>query len=266
MDRAETLFRYLLARMPCQVFCDIGSRDAETALQMSPLAPQASFVCFEADRDNYQAILGNSRIDWGCFRVEHLAVTNRSGTVAFNVYRKPDDARNRGLGSLKMRRELDPVRVDEVTGITLDGYLGLLCPDARDLVLWIDVEGAALEVFQGATRSLARTNMVFVELEETDIYHEAHLRREVAGLLTAQGFRELLYRPYKGGAFGDALFVSRAVYDRFDLGPVVRRFNLRFPLAAALQQSKQAAFRVLSGVPGFLKVWRRVKPSGGPVR
>lgn len=262
VDRANELFRYLLARVPCSVFCDIGSRDAGTALEMSDLAPRARFICFEAERDNYEAILKNPSIDAERFRIEHLAVTDRNGPVRFNVYRNPHDPQNRGLGSLKVRHELDPVSVEDVQGVTLDDYLGSRYPGNGDLVLWIDVEGAALQVLQGAVQSLARTNLVFVEVEEAEIFEETHARREVIEFLDDNGFREVLYRPYKGNTFGDALFVSKSVYDRLGLGRAIGWFALRFPLLAGWQGSKQIAFKWLSRVPFFLRGWRLIKPDG----
>jgi hypothetical protein len=156
--------------------------------------------------------------------------------------------------------------VEQVRGITLDEYLHATCPDARDLVLWIDVEGAALEVLQGAVQSLSRTNLVFVEVEESHVYEGTHLRREVVSFLDAQGFRELLYRPHRGNAVGDALFVSRSAYDRLDLGSAIRRFGLRFPFLAGWLKLKQISFRILSRVPFFLRLWRWVKPADQAAR
>jgi FkbM family methyltransferase len=228
------------------------------------LVPQARFICFEANRDNYEAILRDPLVDRKRFRVEYLAVTDRNGPVRFNVYRSPDDPENRGLSSLKIRRQLEPARVDVVPGVTLDSYITSTCPDERDLVLWIDVEGAALDVLQGAMQSLSRTNLVFVEVEEAEIYYEeSHSRREVSELLGAQGFRELLYRPYKGIMFGDALFVSNSLYDRMGLGRAVLWFALWFPFAAGWQASKQMAFRQLSRLPMLLRLWRLIKRGPG---
>lgn len=260
MDRAEYLLFQLFREVPCHLFLDVGSRDGESALRASRVIPDARFICFEARRANYERMRADPRIDREGFEVEHLALSDTDGVVRFNVYENPEAPRNTGLGSLRRRRDLDPVEVEKVRAVTLDRYLSDSSADVRDLVLWIDVEGAALDVLRGAARSLASTNVIYVEVEVEEIFEDTDTRADVVRYLGEHGFRELLFRPHGSGAVGDSIFVSEEVYRKHDIASRLRWWNARYRVAAPYHRAKGLIFDALSRVPGFLDVWRRIKP------
>ena len=77
--------------------------------------------------------------------------------------------------------------------------LDALVPDIEIDLLKVDVEGAELKVYQGASQTLQRTRRVVME------YHSADLFRECQSLLETSGFR--LIRSTPGPNLGMAYFV-----------------------------------------------------------
>jgi hypothetical protein len=73
----------------------------------------------------------------------------------------------------------------EVETTTLDNEVVAECID----LIWMDVQGAELEVLQGAAKILKRTKMVSIEFHEGQ-YSGASSAKDVRDLLLPYGFTE----------------------------------------------------------------------------
>ena len=111
--------------------------------------------------------------------VHSAAVGDKDGVVTFHRMVGPegDQDRFRALGSTRSR--VRPVRIggpvqpdlpvtaERVPMVRLDSIL----TDAGDSVaLWIDTEGGAFEVLEGAASCLARTTLIHVEVETIEFW------------------------------------------------------------------------------------------------
>jgi FkbM family methyltransferase len=118
------------------------------------------------------------------------AVSNCVGISRFNISTS-DDGSMMNSSSL---REITPHLFPEikfypieVETTTLDNEVVAECID----LIWMDVQGAELEVLQGATESLKRTKMVSIEFHESQ-YCGASSAKDVRDLLLPYGFTEIV--------------------------------------------------------------------------
>jgi FkbM family methyltransferase len=175
------------------IICDIGSRDAREGIALMQQLNGQQLHVFEANphaaeicRQNLVA-LGNAA------QFNGVAVSDTAGQLKFypvNVGRS--DNKDIGFSSLfpinpdytKRRGSIvqDEVLVD---AITLDNYFqDKPHPD----ILWIDVEGAELQVLRGATRVLPSVKLIHVEVSFRPMQVGKPLFWELARYLKSQGF------------------------------------------------------------------------------
>lgn len=180
------------------VICDIGSRDAREGIALMQLLngkhlhvfepnPNAAAVC----RQNLLRFAGG-RPD--IFSLNEAAVADTVGELKFypvNVTLSTN--KDVGFSSLfqvnpAYTKRRGSIVQDEVIvkALTLDQYfLGKDYPD----VLWIDVEGAELKVFQGANRVLESVKLIHVEVSFRPMHVGKPLFWEVSEYLSRRGFR-----------------------------------------------------------------------------
>jgi FkbM family methyltransferase len=190
------LARSLVGDRP--VICDIGSRDAlEGIALMRQLDgkqlhvfepnPSAARICRQNLSDFTNGDL--SEVAW----FNEMAVTDRVGQLKFYpVNVSLSDNKDIGFSSLfqinpEYTRRRGRIVQDEVTvnATTLDDYfIGKQNPD----ILWIDVEGAELQVFRGATRVLAAVKLIHVEVSFRPMQLGKPLFWELSRYLKEQGF------------------------------------------------------------------------------
>jgi len=128
----------------------------------------------------------HSNVDW-----IQKAVSNHVGLSRFNISTS-DDGSMINSSSL---REIDPKSKQwwpelkfypiEVETTTLDNEIVAECID----LIWMDVQGAELDVLQGATEILKRTKMVSIEFHEGQ-YSGAASAKDIRDLLLPFGFTE----------------------------------------------------------------------------
>jgi len=190
------LARSLIGDRP--VICDVGSRDAlEGIALMRQLNgkqlhvfepnPNAARIC----RQNLSDFANGDLSEVPSFN--EMAVTDSVGQVKFYpVNVGLSDNKDIGFSSLfqinpDYTKRRGRIVQDEVTvnATTLDDYfIGKQNPD----ILWIDVEGAELQVFRGATRVLATVKVIHVEVSFRPMQLGKPLFWELSRYLKDQGF------------------------------------------------------------------------------
>ena len=151
------------------VICDIGSRDAlegihlfhelgGKCLHVFEPNPAAAAIC----RMNLERVPGDVHFN-------ELAVSDGSGKLPFYPV-NPDLSDNKDIGFSSLfpvnpdyMRRRGHISQDEVivTATTLDEYF---TDKQQPDLLWIDVEGAELKVFSGATNVLRNVAVIYVEV------------------------------------------------------------------------------------------------------
>ena len=188
------LARQLAPKNP--IICDIGSRDAlegmallreldGSHLHVFEANPQAAAIC----RENLTKL---GRPDITTFN--EVAVTDKAGALTFYpVNVNLSENKDIGFSSLlpinpdytKRRGKIVQDEV-QVQATTLDAYFaGKQSPD----ILWVDVEGAELQVFRGAARVLQTVKVIHVEVSFRPMQVGKPLFGEIERHLREQGFR-----------------------------------------------------------------------------
>lgn len=190
------LAQKVLRRPP--IICDIGSRDAQEGIfLMQRLAGKALHVfepnpsAAESCRENLAKFAGDDPGNVAVFN--QIAVTDAVGERAF--YPVNTDLSENKDGGFSSLLRINPdytkrrgrIVQDEliVNATTLDDYFKDKEPP--DL-LWIDVEGAELQVLRGAASVLRGVTLLHIEVSFRPMQIEKPLFWEISSHLKDQGF------------------------------------------------------------------------------
>ncbi len=201
--------RKVLPQRP--VICDIGSRDAIEGIYLLRQLGGRSLHVFEPNpraaelcRRNLAQAMRRS------VEFNEVAVSDRRGEMKFYAV-DPVLSANKDIGFSSLfrinpeytRRRGSVVHEElVVSGTTLDDYfIGKEQPD----LLWVDVEGAELQVFRGASRVLGGVSLIHTEVSFRpmqiskplfwDIHeHLTHCGFLFYGFMEISAFRSFLYR------------------------------------------------------------------------
>jgi len=209
------LFAKLLPALRIDVVCDVGSLNGADALRFRRAVPLADIVAFEANPENYHAMLATPALQRAAIVTLPYAAAEHDGEAEFFIVpvTNPENLARRGMSSLYQRPE--PERRGEVMRVStrrLDGILAARITNATHIALWIDAEGAAYEVLQGAAGVLDRVSLIHVEVETAPcIGATQKLHVDVATLLAGLGFIELATDSRTDCLQFNALFVRRGL-------------------------------------------------------
>jgi len=181
------------------IICDIGSRDALEGLALLSELNGKQLHVFEANPSAAvicRANIASYSAKSGCDRVafNEVAVTDQIGELQFYpVNVSLSENKDIGFSSLlpinpDYTKRRGKIVQDEVTvqATTLDAYFeGKENPD----ILWVDVEGAELNAFRGATRVLRSVKLIHVEVGFRPMQVGKPLFGEIETFLNAQGLR-----------------------------------------------------------------------------
>ena len=215
------LFVRLLRILRVDVVCDVGSMNGADALRFRAAVPSATIYAFEAHPENHQLMRNDPELQRKGIAALPLAVTDYDGEADFFVttpgYSSGDAWR--GMSSLH-RRFARPhmLTVTRVRATRLDTFLADKVPPDAHLALWIDVEGKAYEVIDGAASMMHKVRLLHVEVETTRcIGDDQKCYPQVKAMLCSAGFSEL-------ATDGPADRIQfNAVFVRSDLTTATRR-------------------------------------------
>ena len=205
------LFTTLLSRLQISAVCDVGSMNGADALAFRAAVPRSSVYALEPNPQNFRRMAADPVLRERNIRVEPLAATNYDGQSDFFVveadYSRPDFSW--GMSSLYPRSDA-PTSVVKVRTTRLDTYLAdKRTPQAR-FALWIDTEGKAYEVIEGAAGVIDQIYLLHVEVETTPgIGSDQKLYPEVGALAHRLGFAELARDQPRSDEQFNVLYVRR---------------------------------------------------------
>jgi FkbM family methyltransferase len=233
----------LLAGFRPAVFCDIGANKGEAGRRARNVLPGAHVFGFEANpgiHARYADINTDDGVTWvnaavadvdGSLELHIPRVLSRALDGDTLVSKRVREARDTGKSSLLKRDEDAEYETLTVRALTLDGYLGEHAPEGR-VALWIDVEGAAHSVLKGGSATLARTDLVVLEVEGFGFWRDQSLALKVLNHLQAMGFVPVL----RDREYNDAQFNVICLRDTPELADHQRRIG-----AAVTLQTNVAA-------------------------
>ena len=190
------LFRKLLGALRIDVVCDVGSMNGRDALAFREAAPQATLYAFEANPCNVAAMRADRRLARSGIEIVPSAVANIDGEADFYVVAAPgrDSTTVRGMSSLYRRDSSGwlETSIARVATLRLDTFFDGRIRSTQRAALWIDAEGKAYEVIEGASNLNATVQVVHVEVETTPcIASGQRLYPQVKALLASHGFFEI---------------------------------------------------------------------------
>jgi len=207
----KVLFGAILKARGADCFCDIGSRDGVQALLFRHLRPSAAIFAFEANPINFKAMSQNARLSQESIRLFPCAISSSNGMARFHItdvdYDDPEA--NIGTSSLLVREDLKIKDTVEVPTRRIDELLLEEAPEAGQIGLWIDVEGAEYEVLSGMEKIKDRVVAIHVETALKPIRAGQRTLSDLEELLAPWGFVPCGSNLAPGSDWGDVVFVNR---------------------------------------------------------
>ncbi len=183
---------------------DIGSWHLSQSIEFADIFPEARIDAFEPVPASYQlcrhnhSLLDPQRRDR--IRVHNTALSDVAGEVPFfaidpNKKQAVDAGFSsmfpfmKGLNGMTDGKTFEQEEITVKTD-TLDNWCAANKITEVD-IMWIDVQGAELLVFQGAQRILANTRYILTEVGLKPYYEGHTLKADIDACLAALGFEEL---------------------------------------------------------------------------
>ncbi len=187
---------------------DVGAADGTFTRACRQIFPQASYVLIEPLQE-FTAALAELRRAVSGVSVHQVAAASRAGEVTFHVhsdlYGSSLLLENEGGQVNGTPRTVAAVTLDEL--IATEGARG-------PFLLKLDVQGAELDVLDGAPRTLAASELVVAEVSLYQAFENGPQLADVVAFMKARGFVAydiygFLYRPLDGAlACVDIAFVK----------------------------------------------------------
>lgn len=196
-------------------FFDIGSYDGSASIKASKALPTLKAIAFEANINNYSNWKDREEFKQLSINYQYQAISNYNGVISFNIpvelkHRKLP--KNHGVGSLMLRADPSTkYQVTEVKCMKLDDFCLEnnidLDDEHKNIALWIDVEGAAMQVLEGCSKCLSKTSLIFIEVEEYGFWQDSALADDIIHKLASHNFVPIA-RDYEYHRQHNLLFVN----------------------------------------------------------
>lgn len=171
-----------------ECFIEVGCFEGTASKTVKSKMPSCNVTAYEADPRNY-IYFHSSLKDAG---VHHVwgAVSNYNGTADFKIQSVPGKMeRLWGNNSLSARNDNYTQYVDFPVRVK---SLDVLHSDVSSACIWIDAEGCAYEVLQGAEKLLERTQCMLIEVEAIQHWENQKVDCDVIALLQSKGFEVIV--------------------------------------------------------------------------
>jgi len=242
--RLTSLLWDILERLRPTVFFDIGAFDGACAVAAKQRFPRLLVYSFEANPEIFA--LNEANVSAAGVTYLNRAVSDAVGSVKMyaprtlsRYYDKGvvvpghiNEPKTTGKTSLLLRNEDAVYEEFNVNATTLDAFLveeGFDVAEQR-MVLWIDVEGAADKVLQGAEKALASSVAVLIEVENFEFWKEQKDSAYITRELIAKGFVPVARDREYGDHQFNILFVKAALIPRI----ASKLFDARSPLRSCM--------------------------------
>lgn len=187
---STALFGNLVDIIKPSYFLEIGAMDAHFSRSLSTVIPSCSFHAFEANPHTYKHFY-NLMSQHSNVSYQNKAVGSYTGKVEFKIQksvngdsvppiRGNNSVLERTLQSIEYENVV--VDVDTIDNMFSDTYLD------KKFAMWIDVEGTAFDVLQGAQNVLKNTDLAFIEVEDFPFWKNQKLATDVVKYMYDRSF------------------------------------------------------------------------------
>ncbi|MBO1755219.1 FkbM family methyltransferase [Allobranchiibius sp. CTAmp26] len=217
----DDLFHAIVEALEPELFLEVGAFEASASHRVRAALPQCRVVAFEASPVNYEHHRGVTDFDGAGIEYLHYAVCDRVGTTTILLNLEHPDAEPRPVGwtSMLRHRGFEHVRSVEVPATTLDDVVP---GTGGPIALWVDVEGAAGLVLDGAAHTLPRVDVLKIEVEDLPSWEGQTISLDITARLLEAGLyavaRDVEYSTQHNVVFlSERALRSHQVQRRLDL-------------------------------------------------
>lgn len=181
------LFANIITNSKIGSFFEMGALNAEFSMFIKNHVENV--VAFEASPRNYE----NAKNSLSDIEYLNMAVSNYDGEIDINVgISTPSGTGPVNVGADSILSRVDDASViyekNKVISTKLDTFIKNKKWGKKSNALWIDVEGATLDVLLGAENTLNNTKIIFIEMEQATFWENQALVAEVNNFLCDKGF------------------------------------------------------------------------------
>jgi len=190
-----------------KIILEIGSRDAIQSIEFSKLFPKAKIYAFECYPPCIRTCIKNTK-SFKNIEIIQKAIFNKNDEISFYPLSK-----NIGSGSvLKVNDDspihyLSPIKKITVEATRIDTWAKEKGIKKIDLV-WIDLQGAEYEAFEGMGEYLQNIQAIYTEVENKELYTGQKLMKDVSRLLNENGLSFLKYTQISRDLWGNAIYIN----------------------------------------------------------
>lgn len=179
---------------------DIGSWHLEQSMELNYLFPQANIYAFEPVPTSYENCLSKAS-KFNNIHVFNRALTNFCGESSFypvnpelsstpNVgassLLKFKDGLNGSFFNQKWEQDEIKVKTDTLDNWSVNNNINHID------IIWIDVQGSELQVFQGGDKILNNTKVILTEVGLKPYYEGHSLKPDIDSFMSRKGFSEVM--------------------------------------------------------------------------
>ena len=187
----EKSFIQLSCAINPELSIEVGAHESSFSLEMKKNNPDIRSIAFEANPyvfEKYENNLVSNNIEY-----KHLAVSEVNGEVSFSIPTSLNGNEinsSNAISSLHQRNHKGfTYQTITVKSIRLDSYI---TKEYQNIVLWIDVEGAQLNVINSTTEIWNNVSAIYIEVENAEVWQGQNKDTEINSLLTQLGFIEVM--------------------------------------------------------------------------
>lgn len=202
-----------------KVILEIGSRDAIQSIEFSRLFPKAKIYAFECCPLSVKTCIRNTK-KYKNIEIVPYAVFNENKKMDFyisslyigasSLFEVSDDYKDLHKTNDEVVIFMKDFQKDSITvdAIRIDDWAKEKGIEKIDLV-WIDLQGAEYEAFDGMGELLPKVQAIYSEVENTEIYKGQKLMTDVTKLLNEKGLSLLKYIPTESiSEWGNAIYIN----------------------------------------------------------
>lgn len=198
--RAENAYHRLCASVSPTLSVEIGAHDASFSRRIKREIPGVACVAFEANPYAHARFV--DQVSAAGVDYRHAAVAGEAGEVTLTIplaIRDEKRAIDGTSASLSVHRDIGSSEQVTVPAVRADEAVEVGPEDV--VVAWIDVEGANGTVLTSASRLLERASLIYIEVEDEEIWPGQWLATDVARFFDSLGkvplFRDI-QQPARG--------------------------------------------------------------------
>jgi FkbM family methyltransferase len=186
---SASMFLHLQKLLKPDLSMEVGAYQAGYSRKMRALFPGIHVAAFEANPEAHRHFRKLEKFHLKRIAYLNLALSDVSGTVTLNQVQECAGLSQRN--SLMDRPDLQ-ARGVEVPSITGDSFINE--HPAKNIALWIDVEGAQKKVLAGFRNALERRAVasLFIEVEQGELWLNQWQDSEVMGFQLRFGYAPVL--------------------------------------------------------------------------